>query len=704
MDLTKLNLQQQKAVTFGDGPLMVMAGAGSGKTRVLTYRIAYLIEEYGISPESILAVTFTNKAAREMKERVDKLISKDSSGMWISTFHSFGARFLRKEIGVLGTHTRGFIIIDEDDSLKIIKKILKDYNLSITPKEAVNYISDIKNEEYIDDKKYFDSESFIIMYNHYQDELCKNNLVDFDDLLKLTVDIIRSNPLILEKYQNKFSYILIDEFQDTNKLQFELINLLMNKNKNIFVVGDMNQSIYSFRGARVSNVADFKKEHHPDIIKLEENYRSTATILDIANDVIRKNESFVDMTLFTRGEPGEKSVVYKAENSYSEVIFIESEIKRLVAAGYNYKDFAIIYRLNSLSLAFETEFVKAKIPYIIYGGVGYFGRKEVKDIVAYLRLILNNNDDFSFKRIVNVPKRKIGEKQIESLEAIARERRMSLYQAIEYSDNNLLNNFKNIIEKLKEKVDKVTLVDLIEVILDETGYMQMLKQEEEDERIDNVMELKTIMKDLMETYENQSNSEILEAFLNDLALKTDVDNVKESDNKVKLMNFHQAKGLEYPIVFLPAMEEGIFPSYQSLSNNVDKEEERRICYVGITRAMSKLYFSYADIRRIYGNDRPEQISEFMRDISERHLEFRGSVCAQYNRRRDFDDDYETPEVLKCRFKVGEKVIHKVFGKGVVVQIDGQVVKVAFGLEFGVKNLSADHPSLSKLDDSNNLIS
>ena len=690
MDLSILNEQQQEAVTSTEGAIMVMAGAGSGKTRVLTYRLAYLVSELGINPSNILAVTFTNKAAKEMKERISKLIDEDMSRMWVSTFHSFCARFLRIEIKALGIYRNDFIIIDDDDALKIIREEMKDKDCVMKPKDLLNLISIAKNEETLPELDHFERNEFDLIYKLYQEHLLRENLLDFDDLLLLTVKILEENPSILEKYNHKFSYIMIDEFQDTNKIQYRLIQLLSTINKNVFIVGDINQSIYSFRGARISNVSEFKKKYEPKIIKLEQNYRSTQTILKIANNIISKNQSFVNMELFTEGLEGEKAEFFQADSNYGETLYIIKEINKLIKKGYEYKDIAILYRLNSLSLNFENEFVKANIPYVIYGGVGYYERKEVKDIIAYLRLLVNPKDDFSFKRIVNEPKRKIGEKLIANLMKYASSENLSLYEAIPTFGNKLLFDFYKMIEEIREKLDKLKLDDLIDVVLNDTNYLLMLRNNEEEDRIDNVMELKSIMQDVMESYEG-NNIEKLQAFLLDLALKTDVDNISEGDNRVKLMSYHQAKGLEYKVVFMVAMEQGIFPSSKSLYSTSESEEERRVCYVGVTRAREKLYLTCAKIRRLYGHDNYSPISEFIRDIDQNHLN-------QPSHMRSVGHVKQEKIINKPsagRFQVGDRITHKIFGDGIVVKTDGNNITAAFNREYGIKVLLANHPSITK---------
>ena len=698
MDLSSLNEMQKLAVTTTEGAVMVMAGAGSGKTKVLTHRIAYLIESLGINPYNILAVTFTNKAAKEMKERVEKLVEFDIRGLWISTFHSFCARFLRREIRVLEKYRQDFIIIDEDDAMKILKDEIKDKEFRLTPKILMNCISMIKNDEPLPDTYNYDRDEIEEAYSLYQNHLLKENLLDFDDLILLTVKILEEYLPVREKYVSIFNYIMIDEFQDTNRLQYKLVNLLTSSTKNIFIVGDINQSIYSFRGARVENINLFKKLYQPKIIKLEQNYRSTSMILDIANDVISKNHSFINMHLYTDKMDGCKAEYYRADSSYGEVLHIAAEIKKLKKMGYSYNDMAILYRMNSLSLGFENEFIKHNIPYIIYGGVGYYSRKEVKDIIAYLRLIVDTKDDFSFKRIVNVPKRKIGDKVIGDLMNVSNTYGISLFDSIDYLSNSSLRNFKELILKLKEELEKVSLVDLIDRILDRSQYLIMLRQADEEDRIDNVMELKSIMKDVMESYEGE-NVEKLKAFLADLALRTDVDNVSEADDKVKLMTFHQAKGLEYKVVFMPAMEQGVFPSFMVLGNNMELEEERRVCYVGITRAKEKLYFSTAEVRRLYGKDNPGVPSEFLRSIRRERLNESGvnvrKPLPTFN--RPLSSIREKKETTSSfGYKTGDKIMHKVFGQGIVVKVEGVKITVAFKQEYGIKTLMSDHPSITKL--------
>lgn len=700
LDLSKLNKNQREAVVTTEGPVMVMAGAGSGKTRVLTYRIAYLIDELGVSPSSILAVTFTNKAAREMKERVEDLLNTQYKDMWISTFHSFGARFLRREIGLLKDYTRLFNIIDDDDEEKIIKNIVKEHEFDVSYKEAMYYISAIKNLEIV--KKDNNNVIYDKIYQYYQEQLIRDNLLDFDDLLYLTYKILKSDDYIKEKYQQMFNYILVDEFQDTNKIQFELINLLTNQNNNIFIVGDINQSIYSFRGARIENINHFRKNFSAlKIIKLEENYRSSKEILDVANSVIKENNSFVDMHLFTNNITNKRPKVIQTESNYGEVTFVINEIRKLLTMGYHYKDIAIMYRINSLSLGFETEFIKEHIPFIIYGGVSYFERREVKDVLAYLRLIINPNDDFSLKRIINVPKRKIGEKLLATLDEKRKGTNKSLFDSIDEKESLNLVSFKKMILELQEDLKKVTLVDLIDLIIKKSGYLEDLKKKEEDDRIDNVLELKTIMKDLMDTHQGEDNTLILQNFLLDLSLRTDVDNIKESDDMVKLMSYHQAKGLEYKVVFMVSTEQGIFPSSKvifSLNSLSEIEEERRIFYVGVTRAKELLYITYAKYRRLYGVDSKTTPSQFLDEVDKNLLDYQAKSHAympnNFNpvrKKEEKDEFFDEDEI-----DVGNKIKHKAFGEGLVVGREGDIITVAFKVPFGIKKLLRTHPMITKI--------
>lgn len=713
MDLTSLNDKQKEAVLTTEGPVMVMAGAGSGKTRVLTYRIAYLINDFGLYPSHILAVTFTNKAAREMKERVAKLTGEDVSKMWISTFHSFCARFLRIELDDFHGYNNNFTIIDEDDSLKIIREILKRDNKD--PKEfkaktIKGLISDTKNGEVFDIKDPSLKKYFYHIYEEYNNFLKKDNLLDFDDLIKVTYELLKERKEVLKKYRNKFSYIMIDEFQDTNILQYDLMKLLVNEYQNIFIVGDQDQSIYSFRGAKVENIDHFTDDFPLcKTILLEENYRSTNPILKIANNVINNNENRIKKNLFTNNKGDELPVYHRTSSSYDEVMFVKDKIQELCMMGYNYSDFAIIYRNNALSRQFEDIFIRYKLPYVIYGGLSFFERKEVKDIIAYLRVIINNDDDFSFKRIVNEPKRKIGDALLDKLKECALLNNCSLFKAIDHLKTsgigyqNLLDFKFNIIELFDEyiKDDDKPFEKIIDGILSKTGYKKMLDNmgEEGKDRLENVLEMKTVIQEAYEYYDT-SREDVLKQLLSDLSLRTDTDNKEESSQCIKLMTYHQAKGLEYKVVFLPAMERGIFPSYNS-TTTLELEEERRICYVGITRAMEKLYITNAASRILYGNHSSNAPSCYINEMGLENLNIISQIKRPINTNINSDLSLSKKqevkeEVIAIEINQGDKINHKAFGDGMVVEKNGNIITVAFSAEYGIKKLSANHPSIRKI--------
>ena len=617
MDLLKdLNDAQKEAVLQTEGPVMVMAGAGSGKTRVLTRRIAYIIEQMGVSPYSVLAVTFTNKAALEMKERIANLLGIDTKFMWVSTFHSFCARVLRAEAAHLGlTYTSNFQILDDEDSLKIVKKIFKKLDIGddIKPQTIRTDISKSKNLADFNIEDPYRLKIFNKVKTEYDKYLCENNAFDFDDLLIKTVELFKNNADILNKYQDKFNYILVDEFQDTNKIQFDLIYLLAMNNQNIFVVGDEDQSIYSFRGALVSNIAKFKNVFPlTKLILLEENYRSTKAILDLANKVIKNNNARIGKVLFTKQIDSVRPYYQMFDDNKEEADFVLNKILELREKGYEYKDFAIMYRANYISRNFEDVLIKAKIPYVIYGGFSFFSRKEVKDVVAYLRLILNNDDNLSFLRIVNEPKRKIGGTTLEKLDKLASLNKISLFKAIDLIANNNLTKFKEMILDLKTKVDEISICDFYDLVLEKTMYLDYLKANDEEDRIENVNEFKSVLDEAKDTYEG-NNSNILANLLLDLSLRTNTDDKSDNDEVVKLMSFHQAKGLEFKVVFMVAMEEGIFPSGNTFSPS-DLEEERRICYVGITRAEDRLYLTSCKNRLMYGHYESNPPSRFIREM------------------------------------------------------------------------------------------
>ena len=626
--LDKLNEAQKEAVINTDGPIMVMAGAGSGKTRVLTHRIAYLVEELGIPTTDILAVTFTNKAANEMKSRVASLLDDeyDVSKMWVSTIHGLCYRILRRCMHLIPPFTKNFNIVDETESLKYIRNILKELEMSdvLKDKEIQKLISVQKNgDAVIFGRDYVKQDLFDKVYNLYNEALAKDNCLDFDDLIMFTLKVFKEQTHVLEYYQDKFQYVMIDEFQDTNVVQYNLIKMLSFKHQNIFIVGDQDQSIYKFRGAKVENIDKFRKDFPlTKIILLEENYRSTKGILDLANEVISKNTNRIKKNLFTQNKSKNLPIFYQGTTSFDELSFIVFKMERLMEKyNYNYSDFAIIYRSNYLSRPIEDEFVKRGIRYQIYGGMSYFARAEVKDMVAYLSLILDTDNDYAFKRIVNTPKRKIGDALITKLMAEADVNNCSLFNAIDtvkasgVGYNNLLN-FKFTILEIKELLNDTNLEDIIDVVLEKTGYKDYLISlgEEGEDRLQNVKELKSILFEANDEYEGD-NIEKLSQITQALALRTDMDKVDEKYDSVRLMTYHQAKGLEFKVVFMVAMEEGIFPN-NNCQTEEDLEEERRICYVGITRAQERLYITAAKSRNVFGSTSNMVVSRFIDTESE----------------------------------------------------------------------------------------
>ncbi len=688
---------------------MVMAGAGSGKTRVLTRRIAHLILDNGVYPNHILAVTFTNKAAREMKERISKLINQDTRYMWVSTFHSFCAKFLRMEIeNIPDGWTKSFEIIDDDDSEKILRDIIKDKGLDSKDYKAKVYAKLISDEKNLGPNKFKNPKEQDIykdIYSKYQAKLLHDNLVDFDDLILLTLRVLKENPLVAEEYQEKFEYILVDEFQDTNYTQYDLIKLLAAKHKNIFVVGDEDQSIYSFRGARVENIHNFKADFaDTKLILLEENYRSVKPILDIANKVIDNNKGRIKKNLFTSKEDGIKPKFFNASSSYEEEMFIVDEIRKLKLSGYDYKDFAVMYRSNHLSRGIEEQFIKYNIPYEVYGGISFFQRKEIKDILAYLRVIINHDDDFSFERIVNEPKRKIGPAMIAKLKENGLLNNASLFSSIDTltvtgNGYNSLIDFKFTILELEEDLNnnEMELIDIIDKILTKTGYEAMLKEsgEEGKDRLDNIEELKSIIKEAVDSYDG-TRVEVLQQMLQDVALKTDTDNKDDSTDKVKLMSYHQAKGLEFKVVFMMAMEQGIFPNANCYSEK-ELEEERRICYVGITRAMERLYLLSAHDRFMFGHKETHNRSIYIDEIGESNLDVVGLIRKAIPVEQSEPEVKEEPVQVTNDLHIGDVVNHKLFGDGRVVEVNGRIVSIAFAAPTGIKKMLKDHPSIRKVE-------
>ncbi len=692
MDLTNLNDKQKEAVLYNEGPLLILAGAGSGKTRVLTHKVAYLIGEKDIPSENILAITFTNKAANEMKERIYKLVGSKAIGAQISTFHSLGVRILSENYELLG-YRKNFTIFDNDDSLTLIKKILKDLDLDsnhYSQKGIKQHISGAKNEliDAKDYEKYVNTEFENIVfkvYKKYQESLIKNNCVDFDDLLMLPIKLFNEYPNVLKRYQEKFKYVLIDEYQDTNKAQYILAKMISAKYKNIFVVGDIDQSIYSFRGANYQNILNFESDYeNTKVILLEENYRSTKTILNAANNVIKNNKNRKEKNLWCDNEDGVKIKYFRAFDERDEAFYVIREIKKLLEAGTKYEDIAILYRTNAQSRIIEEELLRENIPYKVIGSFFFYSRKEIKDLIAYLKLIVNEKDDVSLLRVINEPKRGIGLKTLSEITKRANEENISLFDAI---NSGKALDFKEVIIKLKEYSEKSTLTDLIDYVLDKTGMRDALKNEktlEADIRLENLEEFKSITRGFEEKYGEIS----LEDFLTEITLVSDMSEHSDIEEAVRLMTIHSVKGLEFDNVFIIGLEEGIFPHINSMLNNNELEEERRLCYVAITRAKKRLYFVNARRRLLYGQDQVNPPSRFIKEVGDEYIE--GKVEES---KLDKEEMVYTEEQ---DYKVGDKVTHEKYGKGVIVGIDTNLVSVVFSNITGIKKFMKNHKSIKKI--------
>ena len=689
--LYNLNKQQKCAVEHLDGPCLVMAGAGSGKTKVLTTRIAYMIEN-SIKDYNILAITFTNKAAKEMKERVNKIVGNINS--FIGTFHSFGLRIIRENYMYLGLD-KNFTIIDSDDVLSIIKKILKDKNLDpkhYNPYYIRNKISFIKNQMLSDSEieNVFNTEIDIVakeIYYQYQDKMIKNNSVDFDDLLSKPVELFYKHKDILEHYQDKYKYILIDEYQDTNPVQYKLSTMLASKYRNIFVVGDMNQSIYAFRQADYRNILNFESDYKDaNIIKLEENYRSTNNILNAANSVIKNNKERKDLKLWSEKGDGLKVKYMRSYDEKHEITLVIEEISKLLESGYKRSDIGILYRTNAQARVVEEGFLNKGIPYKVVGSYYFYNRKEIKDLISYLRLIYNNHDEISLRRIINVPKRGIGESAIKNLENISNIEGISMFDAL--STKKELD-FKNMILDLVKKSEECSLTDLIDLVLECTGIKSELENDktlESELRLDNLMEFKSITAN----FEERTGLINLGDFLEEISLISDMANHKEDNDEVTLMTLHSAKGLEFDVVFIVGMEEGLFPHTMSLMEN-GLEEERRLCYVGITRARERLYLTNAKRRMLYGKDNMNLPSRFIDEIDKEYIE-NSESGVKVQEKIDVNKMYEKTE--NAEIKTGDIINHETLGTGVVVNMNGDLIDVAF--KSGVKKLMKNHKSISKL--------
>ena len=687
--LDTLNKEQLSAVMHIDGPCLVVAGAGSGKTKVLTTRIAHLIES-GIYSGNILAITFTNKAAKEMKERISKIV--DNNYAFVGTFHSFGLRIIKENYESLGL-TKNFTILDSDDVLSIIKKILKDngYDIKeVSPSYIRNRISFIKNEMLSDGEisKFFLSEYEQIaakVYYEYEKTLKKNNVVDFDDLLKLPVDLFMKNPDILERYQDKYKYILIDEYQDTNEVQYKLVKLLSKKYRNIFVVGDQNQAIYGFRQANYKNILNFENDYNDaEVIVLNQNYRSTTMILNAANSVIKNNVERKEVNLFSELGEGVKVKYLRSDNGTHEVNIVINEIKELLNLGYNKKDIAIFYRTNAQSRIYEEGMIKNNFPYKVIGSFYFYKRKEIKDLISYLKLISNHDDDISLKRVINEPKRGIGLKTIENLEKEADINGTSIFNVIS-SGKEL--EFKNMILDISEKIKDLSLTEIIDLVLEKSGMKETLEKEQNldsELRIDNLMEFRSIT----ENYQNVTGSVNLEDFLDEISLIADITEHKEDSDAITLMTLHSAKGLEFKIVFMVGMEEGLMPHSNAFNEENGIEEERRLCYVGITRAKERLYLTNSKVRMLYGKDMMNPPSRFISEISSDYIESNIVEEKKINKDLLYDND-------GIEYKSGEVVNHLSFGRGVVIGCDDRFVTVAFDKRFGVKKFLKNYKGLKK---------
>jgi len=634
IDLDKLNPEQKLAVETTEGPLLVIAGAGSGKTRVLTYRIAYLLEEKNINPYNILAITFTNKAAKEMKERVENLIGESAKDIWISTFHAACVRILRRDIEKIG-YNRNFVIFDTSDQKTLIKECQKEAELddkNFSYQYLLSEISKAKNQ-LIDAKAFltqnqtnFRLSKVATVYELYEKRLKENNALDFDDLIMKTIELFLANPDVLVYYQNKFKYILIDEYQDTNTAQFTFVNLLAAGYGNLCVVGDDDQSIYGWRGADMRNILDFEKAFPgAKTIKLEQNYRSTETILNAANEVIKNNESRKKKKLWTENEKGEKIQFYRAEDEREEARYIVNEIKNLIDQNRKYSEIGVLYRINAQSRIIEDYLISEALPYKVIGGLKFYDRKEIKDIISYLRVLYNPTDNISLKRIINEPKRGIGNATMEKVQEYSIRENVSCWEILRnidvYQDTARskkgIKDFISVMEKIKEDINREELMvsQIIKKVVDETGYISALEAEntvESETRIENIAEFVSVA----EEYEKESPEPSLEDFLENMALISDLDNTEEEEEYVTLMTMHSAKGLEFPIVFIPGMEEGVFPGYRSMGDIAEIEEERRLCYVAITRAREKLYITCARRRTLFGNTSINKISRFLEEIPE----------------------------------------------------------------------------------------
>ncbi|MFO3664847.1 ATP-dependent helicase [Anaerococcus sp. ENR0831] len=731
MILEGLNDKQKEAVLHKNGPLLVLAGAGSGKTRVLTTSIANLIKNEGVDPRNILAITFTNKAANEMKDRIASLLGMDVGHLWIGTFHSICARILRMNIEKIG-YSSNFTIYDTNDQRTLIKEIINDlgYKDEISPRDAQNIISSLKNKsispnEFLKiDSFYRNHNEYYEIYRLYEKRKYEYNSLDFDDLIEKVLDIFRKDQQVLEYYQKKFEYVFVDEYQDTNASQYELIKYFGGYHNNVIAVGDADQSIYSFRGADISNILNFEKDFNDArVIKLEQNYRSTSNILNTANSLIINNIERKDKNLWTANDTGDE-VIYKNNSVESEEgKFVVDEIKKLVNLGYAYSDIAVLYRTNAQSRPFEEILMKNLIDYKVIGGLKFYDRKEIKDLVSYLKVIVNPKDDVALKRIINEPKRGIGDKSVEQMGKIASDNNISILELITnpiYEQlltdrlKKLAYKFYNPLKEIFENALKYTIIDLINEVLDKSGYLKVLESSysvEDRARIDNINEFISAASE----YEDNNPDDTIYDYLENLSLISELEKTEDRDNSVTLMTMHAAKGLEFPIVFVVGMDEGLFPGKRSIDEG-NVEEERRLFYVAITRAREKLYLTSSEVRRSYGKPVYYKTSRFIDEIISNVKELQNSTFSSFNSRtyeRASNEDYMREKTRQSvldtklkkhensdeKYQVGDKIMHSKWGEGMVVQIkeneDGNELVVAFDKK-GLKKLNQDYAPIYKV--------
>ncbi len=732
--LSGLNKQQAEAVKHTEGPLLIMAGAGSGKTRVLTHRIAYLIREKGVSPRNILAITFKNKAAREMKDRVLHLVGADSDQMWVSTFHSMCVRILRRDIDRIG-YNQNFTILDSSDQLSVVKQVLKDLNIDpkqFDPRAMLGQISGAKNELITPEKFHKQAGDFFKrqvahVYEAYQKMLRKNQSLDFDDLIMETIHLFQRVPEVLHYYQRRFQYIHVDEYQDTNHAQYYLVKQLAQRFQNLCVVGDSDQSIYRWRGADITNILSFEKDYPAArTIVLDQNYRSTKSILDAANYVIEHNKGRKPKKLWTNNPDGQKINYFQGATEREEALFVTKKIQELIEEGFSANDIAILYRTNAQSRAIEDALNKSGVAYQMIGGTKFYERKEIKDMLAYLRLITNPDDDISFERVVNEPKRGIGKTSVERLRAYATEHDLSFFDAVKEVDftgvpkraANAIAKFGDLIQSLSQQQEFLTATDMVEAVLERSGYEEMLRNKrtiESQSRLENLKEFMTVTQD----FEEHSDDKTLVSFLTDLALIADIDQLDDEEqaeeDNITLMTLHSAKGLEFPVVFLIGMEENVFPHSRSMLDDEEMEEERRLAYVGITRAEQRLYLTHAQMRTLYGRTNMNPISRFINEIPDHLIEgieqanksmfgkpfgySKGSRPPEKRRKSRRLHEATTTGAESESWKPGDKANHKKWGIGTVVHVkgsgDAMELDIAFPAPTGVKRLLAKFAPITK---------